>query len=131
MRALITFSLFVFIFSCSNEPVNIESLNEPNIEIWNMFRQEGMSVNVWPNPGEVIWTFDLDTNVLTIENSNTEVFYQSGDYSFTKTFDALTIDFVSYERTFEIIYIQDQLWIFYQVPNTFDTGVLHGFYVQE
>jgi hypothetical protein len=90
-QILITFACLITLTNCS---INNDTIDEPiktYKTLWNLVNVTGgiAGVNEDFNTGDIIWSFDNETNTLTVTNTNTDNMiedgFDSGTYSFSVT----------------------------------------------
>lgn len=98
--------------SCSESDDNNEVTNELN-GTWNLVHVSCECKPVDLQPGEHIWTFDLNNNELNVLNNVTEsqhTILETGIYNITFTSTTVTIQEIEYDYYFENgkLYLADE-----------------------
>lgn len=94
----------ILLISCSKEEKS-GTHNSDNIQgSWNLVSVSCECEPVFLNPGEQVWTFDLESNNLIVQNEVTEDLHtilESGQYPIVVTENAILLNEISYDYYFQ------------------------------
>ena len=132
-RQFLTICLAVFFSACSNEKLEFPQLEEPNVEVWEMTAQHMVFNTIFPEPGEVLWKFNYDTNMLQISSTSENVVHNPGQYSFEIYNDSLFIDIeiLYFDKMKLVLDGNERLLGADPMPNAFDDDLVLIFDVLE
>ncbi|MBL4905451.1 MAG: hypothetical protein JKZ00_05475 [Flavobacteriaceae bacterium] len=132
MKYLLLFIGLMCFISCTNPSIEFQTQQETNIEVWNMQRQYIANSGAIFKNGDIVWTFNYDSSILTIENNIPNAWFDAGMYRFQTTKDSLFIDFINLQYDFKIV-VQDSIyWILADpLPYVMDDELAFTFLIEE
>jgi len=123
---LITLSLT---FSCLSD-----NDDNPKIDIWRMVSfQVGPTVNDNFGADDIKWTFNFNTNILTVENNVLALYpglISSGSYPFTFENNTIVFEYnmLDYEANYDLSDNDTKLTLFFDlIPQAIDDEQSYGF----
>ena len=129
MKKLLILIVLSLTLGCSNDKDD-----NPDIDVWRMIRfQVGPTVNDNFGADDIKWTFNFDTNVLTVQNNVLALYpglVSSGTYTFTfqNNVIAFGYDSLNYEADYDLSDNDTQLTLFFDlIPQAIDDEQSYGF----
>lgn len=121
--------LLSLFFSCSTD-----NDDNPDIDVWRMIRfQTGPTVNDNFADDDIKWTFNFDTNILTVENKVLALYpglVSSGTYPFTFENNIISFKYIALEYTadYDLSENDTKLTLFFDlIPQAIDDEQSYGF----
>ncbi len=129
MKKFLILALVGLTLACSSDKDD-----DPDIDVWRMIRfQNGPTIIDTFGDDDIKWTFNFDTNVLTVENNVSAMYpglVPSGTYSFTFENNAIAFDnnTLVYEADYDLSENDAKLTLFFDlIPQAIDDEQTYGF----
>jgi len=129
MKKVLILLIICLTFCCSSDKDD-----NPDIDVWRMIRfQSGPIVNDNFGADDIKWTFNFDTNVLTVENNVLALYpnlVSSGAYPFTFENNIIAFDYntTDYNADYDLSENDTKLSLFFDIiPQAIDDEQYYSF----
>ena len=129
MKKILILLILAITFSCSDD-----NDDNPNIDLWRMIRfQAGPNFIDTFGDDDIKWTFNFDTNILTVENNVSAMYpglIPSGTYTFTFENNFISFDYgtLVFEADYDLTDDDTKLSLYFDlIPQAIDDEQLYSF----
>jgi len=129
MKKILILLIISLTFSCLSD-----NDDNPDIDVWRMVRfQVGPTVNDNFGADDIKWTFNFDTNILTVENKVLALYpglVSSGTYPFTFENNTIAFDYntTDYNADYDLSENDTKLSLFFDIiPQAIDDEQYYSF----